>query len=181
MPSPNGIEGAKARSGKGIHPLNDRHGGNSEKFKTLHQVPAAVSLYEHRLLGVVSGDEEKRDQLMRLLALQITALHPYTDVRMCYVFLGRDLEKMEYTCWLPHTYTPDGKLRMIVCNPRAMGDVMYYLSDVIRERLEAGENQKNREEEEKVLPHYVVFISDISMIEGEPVSSIFGSTKECRT
>ena len=59
---------------------------------------------------------------------------------------------------------------MIVCDPRAMGDVMYYLSDVIRERLEAGENQKNREEEEKVLPHYVVFISDISMIEGEPVS-----------
>ena len=47
---------------------------------------------------------------------------------------------------------------------------MYYLSDVIRERLEAGENRKNKEEEEKVLPHYVVFISDISMIEGEPVS-----------
>ena len=51
---------------------------------------------------------------------------------------------MEYTRWLPHTYTPDGKLRMIVCDPRAMGDVMYYLSDVIRERLEAEENQKNK-------------------------------------
>ncbi len=59
---------------------------------------------------------------------------------------------------------------MIVCDSKAMGDVMYYLSDVIRERLEAGENRKNKEEEEKVLPHYVVFISDISMIEGEPVS-----------
>ena len=44
---------------------------------------------------------------------------------------------MEYVRWLPHTYTPDGKLRMIVCDPRSMGDVMYYLSDVIRERLEA--------------------------------------------
>lgn len=86
---------------------------------------------------------------MRLLALQITALHPYTDVRMCYVFPGRDLEKMEYTRWLPHTYTPDGKLRMIVCNPRAMGDVMYYLSDVIRERLEAGENQKTGKKRKK--------------------------------
>ena len=170
MPSPNGIEGAKEDLGSEHDPLNDHMEEIQEKFKTLHQVPAAVSLYEHRLLGVVSGDEEKRDQLMRLLALQITALHPYTDVRMCYVFPGRDLEKMEYTRWLPHTYTPDGKLRMIVCDPRAMGDVMYYLSDVIRERLEAGENQKNREEEEKVLPHYVVFISDISMIEGEPVS-----------
>ena len=170
MPSPNGIEGAKEDLGSEHDPLNDHMEEIQEKFKTLHQVPAAVSLYEHRLLGVVSGDEEKRNQLMRLLALQITALHPYTDVRMCYVFPGRDLEKMEYTRWLPHTYTPDGKLRMIVCDPRAMGDVMYYLSDVIRERLEAGENQKNREEEEKVLPHYVVFISDISMIEGEPVS-----------
>ena len=38
---------------------------------------------------------------------------------------------------------------MIVCDSKAMGDVMYYLSDVIRERLEAGENRKNKEEEEK--------------------------------
>ena len=170
MPSPNEIEDAKEDLGSEHDPLNDHIEELKEKFDILRQVSVAVSLYDHRLLGVVSGDEEKRDQLMRILALQIAALHPYTDVRMCYVFPGRDLEKMEYTRWLPHTYTPDGKLRMIVCDSKAMGDVMYYLSDVIRERLEAGENRKNKEEEEKVLPHYVVFISDISMIEGEPVS-----------
>lgn len=169
-PSPNEIEGIKEELGGEHDPLNDQMEELQEKFKTLHQVPVAVSLYDYRLLGVVSGDEEKRNQLMRLLSLQIAALHPYTDVRMCYVFPGRDLEKMEYVRWLPHTFTPDGKLRMIVCDSRAMGDVMYYLSDVIRERLEASENQKNREETEKVLPHYVIFISDISMIEGEPVS-----------
>ena len=170
MPSPNEIEDAKEDLGSEHDPLNDHIEELKEKFDILRQVSVAVSLYDYRLLGVVSGDEEKRDQLMRILALQIAALHPYTDVRMCYVFPGRDLEKMEYTRWLPHTYTPDGKLRMIVCDSKAMGDVMYYLSDVIRERLEAGENRKNKEEEEKVLPHYVVFISDISMIEGEPVS-----------
>lgn len=170
MPSPNEIEDAKEDLGSEHDPLNDHIEELKEKFDILRQVSVAVSLYDHRLLGVVSGDEEKRDQLMRILALQIAALHPYTDVRMCYVFPGRDLEKIEYTRWLPHTYTPDGKLRMIVCDSKAMGDVMYYLSDVIRERLEAGENRKNKEEEEKVLPHYVVFISDISMIEGEPVS-----------
>lgn len=167
MPSPNEIEDAKEDLGSEHDPLNDHIEELKEKFDILRQVSVAVSLYDHRLLGVVSGDEEKRDQLMRILALQIAALHPYTDVRMCYVFPGRDLEKMEYTRWLPHTYTPDGKLRMIVCDSKAMGDVMYYLSDVIKERLEAGENRKNKEE---VLPHYVVFISDISMIEGEPVS-----------
>lgn len=169
-PSPNEIEGVKEELGGEHDPLNDQMEELQEKFKTLHQVPVAVSLYEYRLLGVVSKEEEKRNQLMRLLSLQIAALHPYTDVRMCYVFPGRDLETMEYVRWLPHTFTPDGKLRMIVCESRAMGDVMYYLSDVIRERLEASENQKNREENEKVLPHYVIFISDISMIEGEPIS-----------
>ena len=162
MPSPNEIEDAKEDLGSEHDPLNDHIEELKEKFDILRQVSVAVSLYDHRLLGVVSGDEEKRDQLMRILALQIAALHPYTDVRMCYVFPGRDLEKMEYTRWLPHTYTPDGKLRMIVCDSKAMGDVMYYLSDVIRERLEAGENRKNKEEEEQVLPHYVVFISDVS-------------------
>ena len=169
-PSPNEIEIAKEEMGGEHDPLNDRMEKLQNEYKTLHQVPVGISLYEYRLLGVVSKDEEKRNQLMRLLSLQIAALHPYTDVRMCYVFPGRDLEKMEYARWLPHTSTPDGKLRMIVCDSKAMGDVMYYLSDVIRERLEASENQKNREETEKVLPHYVVFVSDISMIEGEPVS-----------
>ena len=72
-----------------------------EKFDILHQVSVAVSLYDHRLLGVVSGDEEKRDQLMRILALQIAALHPYTDVRMCYVFPGRDLEKWNIPAGFP--------------------------------------------------------------------------------
>lgn len=169
-PSPNEIEGVKEELGGEHDPLNDQMEELQEKFKTLHHVPVAVSLYEYRLLGVVSGDEEKRNQLMRLLSLQIAALHPYTDVRMCYVFPGRDLEKMEYVRWLPHTFTPDGKLRMIASDSKAMGDVMYYLSDVIRERLEASENQKNREETEKVLPHYVIFVSDISMIEGETIS-----------
>ena len=169
MPSPNEIEDAKEDLGSEHDPLNDHIEELKEKFDILRQVSVAVSLYDHRLLGVVSGDEEKRDQLMRILALQIAALHPYTDVRMCYVFPGRDLEKMEYTRWLPHTYTP-GQKNHDCLQSKAMGDVMYYLSDVIRERLEAGENRKNKEEEEKVLPHYVVFISDISMIEGEPVS-----------
>ena len=59
MLSPNGIEGAKEDLGSEHDPLNDHMEEIQEKFKTLHQVPAAVSLYEHRLLGVVSGDEEK--------------------------------------------------------------------------------------------------------------------------
>ncbi|MFR8165405.1 MAG: FHA domain-containing protein [Enterocloster sp.] len=100
-PSPNEIEGIKEELGGEHDPLNDQMEELQEKFKTLHQVPVAVSLYDYRLLGVVSGDEEKRNQLMRLLSLQIAALHPYTDVRMCYVFPGRDLEKMEYVRWLP--------------------------------------------------------------------------------
>ena len=38
---------------------------------------------------------------------------------------------------------------MIVCDSKAMGDVMYYLSDVIRERLEAEENRKTRKKRKK--------------------------------
>ena len=63
-----GLKGAKEDLGSEHDPLNDHMEEIQEKFKTLHQVPAAVSLYEHRLLGVVSGDEEKRDQLMRHLS-----------------------------------------------------------------------------------------------------------------
>lgn len=101
MPSPNEIEDAKEDLGSEHDPLNDHIEELKEKFDILRQVSVAVSLYDHRLLGVVSGDEEKRDQLMRILALQIAALHPYTDVRMCYVFPGRDLEKWNIPAGFP--------------------------------------------------------------------------------
>ncbi|MFR8349366.1 MAG: hypothetical protein ACLVAV_08760 [Clostridium sp.] len=154
MPSPNEIEDAKEDLGSEHDPLNDHIEELKEKFDILRQVSVAVSLYDHRLLGVVSGDEEKRDQLMRILALQIAALHPYTDVRMCYVFPGRDLEKMEYTRWLPHrlTYTGQKKACMIVhCDSQSHGrwDVITWLDVTQRTVRKQGKTGKTRKKRKK--------------------------------
>ena len=170
VPAPNEVKVSR-QEGPGVHdPLNDLGEGLKQKYAALTGVPVTLSLYENRVVGLVSSEEEKRNNLLRLLSLQIAAGHPYTDVRMAYLFKAKDYEQMSYTRWIPHTFTPDGKLRLIACDFKSMGDVMYWLSDLIRERTEDSEDKKALKEGEKVLPHYVVFVNDISTIAGEPGS-----------
>lgn len=166
--SPNQIETAKEEIAGEHDPLNDKIYELAENYRLLKDVPVAVSLLRYRMVGLVSEDENIRKGLIRNISLQITAAHPYNDVRLCYVFPGKDLEDMEYAKWLPHTKTPDGKLRMLTCDKKTVGDVMYFLSSVIRERMEESEKKKE-EENTKVLPHYVIIISDISLVQDETI------------
>ena len=150
-------------------PLNDLGTKIESDYRTMAKVPVAISLYDKRIIGVVSEEEQKRHDILRLLTLNLAANYPYTEVRMCYLFKAKEYDDMNYTRWLPHTWTPDGKLRLVAYDSRSLGDVLYFLSDLVRERGEA-EKDKEKEKEDKVLPHYVIFVTDVSIIAGEPVS-----------
>ncbi len=168
--SPNFIEVAKEEIGGEHDPLNDHIYEIKEQYQYLKNIPVAVSVYDNRMIGIVSADTEKRNEMVRAFSLQIAGAHPYTDVRLCYIFSGRDLEEMAYAKWLPHTKSPDGKLRMLACDAKTVGDIMYALSGMIRERLEEEEKKKEGEGELKTLPHYVIIIRDISLIAEEAIS-----------
>ena len=150
-------------------PLNDLGASLKENYRILKNVPVSVSLYDNRIIGIVSEDSSKRSELVRLLTLNIAASFSYTEVRMCYAFRGKEYDELSFTRWIPHTWSPDGKVRLVAYDSKSLGDVMYYLSDMIRERVET-ENSNDKQKAEKVLPHYVIFITDISVIAGEPVS-----------
>ncbi|MCR4618050.1 MAG: type VII secretion protein EssC [Lachnospiraceae bacterium] len=167
--SPNHIVIQKENITQTYDPLNDLGENLRSKYLVLEKVPVSVSLYENRIIGLVSKDPEKRKNLLRLLALNLAANFTYTEVRMCFAFKSGDYDELNYTRWLPHSWSPDGKVRMVAYDRRSLGDVMYYLSDVIRERVETAGRGSN-ENEEKVLPHYIIFVTDISVIAGEPVS-----------
>ena len=148
-------------------PLNDLGDTVRKNYRTLSNAPVSLSLYDNRIVGIVSEESGKRYALLRLLTLNLSANFPYTEVRMCFAFKAREYDELNFTRWLPHTWSPDGKVRMVAYDSRSLGDVMYFLSDVIRERMETGGKKASSE---KVLPHYVIFVTDISVIAGEPVS-----------
>lgn len=135
-----------------------------EEFKTLHQVPVGVSLMEKRLIGLVGGkDKQGAIALMHTLVAGITAGHCYTDVKLVFIYREDDPERMEdWECmrWFPHVWSEDKSTRYMASNEIETSDIFFELSNVIRARSQ--EEKKNF-----VKPHYVLFISDPSLLEGE--------------
>ncbi|MCR5768074.1 MAG: type VII secretion protein EssC [Lachnospiraceae bacterium] len=168
--APNGIVLPNEDLAAGYDPLNDLPVKLKNDFGVLKQVPVSVSLYDNRIVGIVSPDPERRYSLLRLLTLNLAANFPYTEVRLCYAFQAKDYDELNFLRWIPHTWTPDGKLRMVAYDSRSLGDVLYFLSDVLRERTEDKEQKQNADTKEKILPHYVIFVTDVSVIAGEPIS-----------
>ena len=168
IPSPNAITLPKDQAMAERDPLNDKTESIVSMLSTLERVPVELSLFDNLLVGVVSANRDNLLLLANALAVQIAGLHPYTDVRMCFVYPSKEQDAWEYAKWLPHSWAPDGKLRMLCCDRNTVGDVMFFLSGVIRDRLErAKEAEKDAQ---KVLPHYVVMVSDLSLLEEEPVA-----------
>lgn len=135
-----------------------------EEFKTLHQVPVGISLMEKSLIGLVGGKGKKGAvSLMHTLTAGITAWHCYTDVKLVFIYWEDDPERMEeWECmrWFPHVWSEDKSTRYMASNELETRDIFFELSNVIRARSQ--EEKRNF-----VKPHYVLFISDPSILEGE--------------
>lgn len=132
-------------------------------FAMLEGVPVCLSLFEHRLIGVVSDRRAHVMETARIIAAQIGILHAYTDVKM--VFIYPEKENWDFARWFPHTWANDGSIRMVANDANAVGEVFYHLSAIVRDRTDQDAHRK----EEIPLPHYVVFIADPSLVENEPV------------
>lgn len=113
------------------------------------------------------------------MAVQIAANNCYTDVKTAYIFSDKSETsgRLSFLKWLPHTWSVDSKTRFFASNKAEASDVCYELTKIFRMRDEArstfGDSKKNY-----VKPHYIIFVEDISMLEGEPILKyIFNSEK----
>ncbi len=168
MPSLNKIELPKEQGMMAYDPLNDNLTNIKQAMSTLKDVPSNLSFEDNLMIGVVSKNRDKALNLVNVITAQLTALHTYTDLRTCFIYPMNETDNWDYTRFLPHTWAPDGSIRLIANDKKTVGDVLYYLSGVVRDRLE---NAKTAGKDEgKVLPHYVVVIGDISLIENEPMA-----------
>jgi S-DNA-T family DNA segregation ATPase FtsK/SpoIIIE len=169
IPSPNRIEVPKEQIMAVHDPLNDKVDEIKAAMGSLRNVPMDLSLFDNRMVGIVSHDRASALNLSRLLAVQLTGLHPYTDARLCFVYPMREADDWDFVRFLPHVWAPDGALRLLANDKNTVGDVMYFLSGVIRDRLERGK-EAGEDENAKVLPHYVIVIADWALVENEPIA-----------
>ncbi|MBQ6787676.1 MAG: type VII secretion protein EssC [Lachnospiraceae bacterium] len=150
-----------------------------ESYKNLHQVPICVDLLEHRLIGVVGG-EGKRGAIdvMHNLVAQIAVSNCYTDVKMAFVYdeLTDATESWDYMKWLPHVWSEDKKTRYVASNKAETGDVLYEITKVLRIRMDERGNRSVKNAMYK--PHYVLFISNPEILEGELITKYIFDSNE---
>lgn len=137
-------------------------------YEMLYQVPVTIDLMKHQLVGVIGGDDKKNAILIaQILSAQIAANNCYTEVKLGYIYSDDSMEEQtgfEFAKWLPHVWSEDKKMRFVATNKEEASDVFYELSKVLRNRKE---EVGDRNQKEIPKPWYVIFITDMSLLEGE--------------
>lgn len=142
-----------------------------EEFQTLHNVPVGISLMEKNLIGLVGGEGKRGAiELMHTLVAGITAAHCYTDVKLVFIYREQDQERQkDWECmrWFPHVWSEDKSTRYMAADGLETSDVFFELTNVLRTR--AADHSFSAVKDKKIIakPHYVIFISDPEILEGE--------------
>lgn len=152
-----------------------------ESYKIMHDVPVGIDLEENTLIGVVGGERKAGAyQVVYNLVAQLATQNCYTDVKMAFIlrdekYNGQDA--WSFTEWLPHVWSQNKKSRYVSLEASQAGDVCYDLTQVLRQRAE--ETSAPGGEHVKFNPHYVLFVEDESLLEGEMINKyIYGKEKK---
>ncbi|MDR1299416.1 MAG: type VII secretion protein EssC [Oscillospiraceae bacterium] len=177
VPSPNAVKTPKEKFAVVPDALADEPRKLREEFAFLRGVPVTLSLSEHRLVGVIADSGDKLPDIARSIAVQLAAYHSYTDLRMAFLYPKRDAGKYAFARWLPHVWSEDGETRMIAEDQNGAGEILYSISSRLRARMR-DEGEDGGKREGRALPHYVIFVADPALIEGEAMSKYLYSPDE---
>ncbi len=140
-----------------------------KEYETLYDVPVQVNLSRHHLIGLIGGVGKRGAlDIMHILSAQIAANNSYTDVKLVYIYDGKNkAEEWAFARWLPHVWAEDKKTRYVASNKEEASDVFYELVKIFRMRSEEERSTRN-----DVLPkpYYIMFVSDASVLEGELIT-----------
>lgn len=140
-----------------------------DTYSTLKNVPICLDMKENKLIGIVGGrGKAGAYDILKTLSVQIATSNCYTDVKLCYIFKEGCLRNsLSFAKWLPHTWSEDKKTRFCAFSKEDSSDLCYELTKIFRIRDETAKENHNSPTNR---PHYIIFIEDISLLEGEPLA-----------
>jgi len=135
----------------------------------LENAPVSLALKENALIGVVHSNRNSREGVLRAIAIQAAAYHTYADIQMAFLYHKKEAEAYSFAKWLPHVWA--GSLRLIADDDAGYGVILSHITQALRARTET------KQEESGLLPHFLIFVSDPSLIEANAISKyLFDST-----
>lgn len=158
--------------------LREKPGFIKENYRTLYNVPVTLNVLEHRMVGIVSGEDvDGALDIARVLSVQMAACNCYTDLKLVYLYNDsnpRVGKKWEFAKWLPHVWSEDKKTRYVASSKADASDVCYELAKIFRKR----EEEEGMGKHNIPHPYFVFFISDLGLIENELLSKYVLDIKE---
>lgn len=138
-----------------------------EKYRLIPDCASLLSLSDAKIVGVL-GNRTSVLQMAGMIALQIAALHCYTDVKMAFILRPGEERYYSWARPLPHARWQENKIRLICADAAERQNVLFYLNGVLRSRMEA--QNDNGEDKKRLLPHVVIFCTDPELIARENIS-----------
>lgn len=136
-----------------------------QKYNHVSDVPLCLNLMEANPVGLIGNNDDCYNFLFDMM-VKITANHYSEDVKIVVLAPKKDEEKWNWIRWMPHIWTSKKEIRFMAFNKDSAHIVLNHLYEIAKSRDE----DKNHNKEENIkLPQYVVVISDMSLVENEPV------------
>lgn len=132
------------------------------EFEKIQEVPVSVNLIKSEICGI-AGEYEKTSELVKLMLLQLITHHGYDDVRIVILSSEEGLEKWNWLRFMPHIWDDGFNIRFLLCGKAIAHQTLSALYGAFKEReLKAAEGG--------MLPHYVFFVEDSTLLENEPIN-----------
>lgn len=150
-----------------------------ENFKVLKNIPIGVDFKQNNLFGIVGGRHKKGAvQIVNNIIAQIAANISYTDAKIVFCCKNEELfdeALCDYIKLLPHIWSENKTVRYFARNKQETTDVFFELTNVLRSRKESLEGVSKGI---NFKPHYFLFVSDASLLEGEIIEKYIYKNEE---
>ena len=133
-----------------------------KNFDGVSNMPIAFSMMNNNMLGIIGRRAITVDMAMASI-IHITSLHSYDEVKIVCVYNREEEDKWEWVKQLPHVWAPEKALRFVASSRDEVRDVFLCLKEILSDRDES------QEKDIMHLPHFLVYISDPSLVEDELV------------
>ena len=132
----------------------------ADNSKVLQSVPITVSLTEKNVAALIVKKNEKYDNLLKNLIIQLVAFQSYEDLKLVFLLDKEGVENFNYVKMLPHVWSRNKQIRFFTHDEEEMKDISKYLEAELQNRLEYKDK-----EYKSFKPYYLIITNDYKKIE----------------
>ncbi|AXQ79543.1 type VII secretion protein EssC [Streptococcus chenjunshii] len=140
-----------------------------QKSRELTGMPIAANLM-HGPVGYTGPRALVLEQL-QLMVRQLAFFHSYHDLQFIVVLPEEEVSQWSWLRWLPHAKLQALNVRGLVYNQRTRDQVLTSLNQTLKVRQ--GQRQEGQKERTVFSPHYVVLVTDRSLMMDHVIMEFF--------